>query len=56
MNPGGPATPDKPDISVVDYQPGDTTARFMNLRVADTQACYEGWKAKRARSPEDLPG
>ena len=24
MNPGGPPTPDKPGISVVDYQPGDT--------------------------------
>src|SRR5262250_827478 len=34
MNPGGPPTPDKPDISVVDYQPGNTTSIFMNLRVA----------------------
>ena len=25
MNPGGPPTPDKPDISVVDYEPGNTT-------------------------------
>ena len=24
MNPGGPPTPDKPGISVVDYQSGDT--------------------------------
>ena len=23
MNPGGPPTPDKPDISVVDYQPSN---------------------------------
>ena len=49
MNPAGPPTPDKPDISVVDYQPGNTTSMFMNLRVADIQACYEEWKAK-ARS------
>ena len=35
MNPGGPPTPDKPDISVVEYQPGNTTSIFMNLRVAD---------------------
>ncbi|HEX7265970.1 MAG TPA: VOC family protein, partial [Streptosporangiaceae bacterium] len=41
MNPGGPPTPDKPGISVVDYQPGDTTSTFLNLRVADIQACYE---------------
>src|SRR5262249_9907418 len=30
MNPGGPPTPDKPGISVVDYQPGDTTSIFLN--------------------------
>ena len=48
MNPGGPPTPDKPDISVVDYQPGNTTSIFLNLRVADIQACYQEWKAKGA--------
>ena len=48
MNPGGPPTPDKPDISVVDYEPGNTTSIFINLRVADVQACYEEWKAKGA--------
>src|SRR5262245_23243449 len=39
MNPGGPPTPDKPGISVVDYQPGNTTSIFLNLRVANIQAC-----------------
>jgi catechol 2,3-dioxygenase-like lactoylglutathione lyase family enzyme len=48
MNPGGPPTPDKPGISVVDYQPGDTTSIFLNLRVADIQASYEQWKGKGA--------
>src|SRR5262245_40391594 len=48
MNPGGPPTPDKPDISVVDYQPSNTTSMFMNLRVANIQACYEEWKTKGA--------
>ena len=48
MNPGWPPTPDKPDISLVDYQPGKTTSMFMNLRVADVRACYEDWKAKGA--------
>ena len=43
MNPGGPPTPDKPEISVVDYQPGNTTSMFINLRVADI---HEEWKAK----------
>jgi predicted enzyme related to lactoylglutathione lyase len=33
---------------VVDYEPGDTTSIFLNLRVADIQACYEAWKAKGA--------
>jgi catechol 2,3-dioxygenase-like lactoylglutathione lyase family enzyme len=48
MNPGGPPTPDKPDISVVNYEPGDTISSFMNLRVADIQACYEHWSSKGA--------
>ena len=48
MNPGGPPTPDKPGISVVDYVPGNTTSIFLNLRVADIQACYEEWKGKGA--------
>ncbi|MEU8081619.1 VOC family protein [Catellatospora citrea] len=48
MNPGGSPTPDKPGISVVDYQSGDTTSIFLNLRVADIQSCYEDWKAKGA--------
>jgi predicted enzyme related to lactoylglutathione lyase len=48
MNPGGGPTPDKPDISVVNYEPGNTVSTFMNLRVADIQACYEQWRAKGA--------
>ena len=48
MNPGGPPTPDKPDISVVNYEPGNTVSSFMNLRVADIQACYEQWSSKGA--------
>ena len=48
MNPGGPPTLDKPDISVVNYESGNTVSSFMNLRVADIQACYEQWSAKGA--------
>jgi hypothetical protein len=48
MNPGGPPTPDKPGISVVDYQPDNTTSIFMNLRVADIHACYQEWPATRS--------
>ena len=48
MNPGGGPTPDKPDISVVDYERGSTVSSFLNLRVADIQECYEQWSAKGA--------
>jgi catechol 2,3-dioxygenase-like lactoylglutathione lyase family enzyme len=48
MNPGGPPTPDKPEISVVDYEPDDTTSIFLNLRVADVEACYRDWSARGA--------
>ena len=48
MNPGGPPTPDKPDITVVDYEPGDTTSIFLNLRVADINACYREWSDRGA--------
>jgi len=49
MNPGGPPTPDKPDISVVNYEPGNTVSSFMNLRVADIHGCYEQWRAEAIR-------
>jgi catechol 2,3-dioxygenase-like lactoylglutathione lyase family enzyme len=49
MNPGGPPTPDKPGITVADYEPGDTTSIFVNLRVADIHARYEEWKGKGAQ-------
>ena len=48
MNPGGGPTPDKPDISVVNYEFDNTVSTFMNLRVADIQACYESWSSKAA--------
>jgi catechol 2,3-dioxygenase-like lactoylglutathione lyase family enzyme len=48
MDSGGPPTPDKPDVSLVNYESGDTVSSFMNLRVADIEACYEQWSAKGA--------
>jgi catechol 2,3-dioxygenase-like lactoylglutathione lyase family enzyme len=48
MNPGGPPTPDKPDITVANYEPGPTTSIFLNLRVADIDACYQQWRARGA--------
>ena len=48
MNPGGGPTPDKPNISVVNHESGNTVSSFMNLRVADIQACYEQWSSRGA--------
>lgn len=48
MNPGGGPTADKPNISLVDHQPGPTVSSFLNLRVADIQACYERWSSRGA--------
>jgi hypothetical protein len=48
MNPGGALTPDKPDISVVDYELGNAVSSFMNLPVAAIQACDEQWSSKGA--------
>jgi catechol 2,3-dioxygenase-like lactoylglutathione lyase family enzyme len=48
MNPGGGPTPDKPNVSVVNYEERDTVSTFMNLRVADIEACYRDWSAKGA--------
>ena len=48
MNPGGGPTPDKPDISVVNYEFENRLSSFMNLRVADIQACYERWRSRGA--------
>jgi catechol 2,3-dioxygenase-like lactoylglutathione lyase family enzyme len=48
MNPGGGPTPDKPDITVVDYEADDTTSIFLNLRVADIADCYRRWSERGA--------
>jgi catechol 2,3-dioxygenase-like lactoylglutathione lyase family enzyme len=48
MNPGGGPTPDKPNISVINYEPGETVSSFMNLRVADIFACYRDGSARGA--------
>src|SRR2546421_12929512 len=48
MNPGGGPTPDKPDISVVNHEPGKKVSSFMNLRVTDIQACYAQWSSRGA--------
>jgi catechol 2,3-dioxygenase-like lactoylglutathione lyase family enzyme len=48
MNPGGGPTPDKPGVTLVANEGGDTTSTFMNLRVADIHARYAEWTARGA--------
>jgi catechol 2,3-dioxygenase-like lactoylglutathione lyase family enzyme len=48
MNPGGGPTPDKPDISLVANERGNEVSSFLNLRVADIEACYREWSEKGA--------
>jgi catechol 2,3-dioxygenase-like lactoylglutathione lyase family enzyme len=48
MNPGGPGTPDKADVELVPNDAGNQVSSFLNLRVADIEACYRDWSAKGA--------
>lgn len=48
LNAGGGPTPDKPDIILEPPQNPSIVSSFLNLRVADIQACYDEWKAKGA--------
>lgn len=48
MNPGGGPTPDKPDISLRTPEDSRTTSSFLNIRVADIDACYREWSDKGA--------
>ena len=50
LNNGGGPTPDKPDISLEPPQSRIRVNSFLNLRVADIQACYKDWKSKGAES------
>ncbi|MET8682366.1 VOC family protein [Streptomyces sp. NPDC004647] len=48
MNPGGGPTPDKPDVTLVPPSDPHTVSSFLNLRVADIEACHAEWSAKGA--------
>jgi catechol 2,3-dioxygenase-like lactoylglutathione lyase family enzyme len=48
MNPGGGPTPDKPETHMVPYQPTNEVSTFLNLRVADIEACYQRWSSRGA--------
>ena len=48
VNVGGGPTPDKPSITLRVPADPDTVNSFLNIRVADIQACYALWKSRGA--------
>ena len=48
VNVGGGPTPDKPSVTLSTLADPDKISSFMNIRVADIQACYELWKSRGA--------
>jgi catechol 2,3-dioxygenase-like lactoylglutathione lyase family enzyme len=48
INVGGGPTPDKPTVTLSTPPDPDKVTSFMNLRVADIQACYELWSSRGA--------
>src|ERR1035438_229282 len=44
VNVGGGPTPDKPTVILSVPTHPDSVSSFMNIRVADIQACYAQWK------------
>jgi predicted enzyme related to lactoylglutathione lyase len=59
VNVGGGPTPDKPTVTLSAPASPDKTSSFMNLRVADIQACYREWSSRGAEfitPPKDKYG
>jgi catechol 2,3-dioxygenase-like lactoylglutathione lyase family enzyme len=48
LNSGGGPTPDKPEVTLETPTDLNRVNGFLNLRVADIQACYKEWRAKGA--------
>ncbi len=48
VNVGGGPTPDKPSTTLSVPTNPDLVSSFMNIRVADIQACYKLWKSRGA--------
>src|SRR5580704_2376215 len=48
VNVGGGPTPDKPSVTLSVLADPDKISSFMNIRVADIQACYKLWKSRGA--------
>ena len=59
VNVGGGPTPDKPTVTLSVLADRDKISSFMNIRVADIQACYKLWKSRGAEfitEPKDKYG
>jgi putative intracellular protease/amidase/catechol 2,3-dioxygenase-like lactoylglutathione lyase family enzyme len=48
VNVGGGPTPDKPSVTLSVLADPHKISSFMNIRVADIQACYKLWKSRGA--------
>jgi predicted enzyme related to lactoylglutathione lyase len=48
VNVGGGPTPDKPTVTLGVPADPDSVSSFMNIRVADIQACYKQWRSRGA--------
>src|SRR6202051_4759908 len=48
LNVGGGPTADKPTVTLSVPADPDKVSSFLNIRVADIQACYELWKSRGA--------
>ena len=48
VNVGGGPTPDKPTVTLSVPADPDKISSFLNIRVADIQACYKLWKSRGA--------
>jgi catechol 2,3-dioxygenase-like lactoylglutathione lyase family enzyme len=59
VNVGGGPTPDKPKTTLSIPPDPDRVSGFMNIRVADIQACYKLWQSRGAvfiTEPKDKYG
>jgi predicted enzyme related to lactoylglutathione lyase len=59
VNVGGGPTPDKPSVTLSVPADPNSVSSFMNIRVADIQACYELWRSRGAEfitEPKDKYG
>ena len=48
INVGGGPTDDKPNVTLKPRTDPNTVEMFLNIRVADIEACYAKWKSKGA--------